>query len=163
MKKMNFNKPIERESIDLFYIKKKNRRNMQSDICLSSIPHFLSFLTSGNCMTRPSAMFMILCLDSFILLSKTVCSFRGSQRNFWFVVEQKKKKKTQPPQEPDFVPAFLLSLCGSSKIQRGSSMAIQSSQYQKLPLAFAGFLTQNHQQEAFSLSFFPLLLALSPI
>jgi len=72
----------ERERLsNLFYIKKK-RRSMQFDICLSSVPHFLTFLTSGKCtsmrkchqivecMTHPSAMLLLILWLGFIYFTK---------------------------------------------------------------------------------------------
>jgi hypothetical protein len=80
---MNFKKSRERERLSaLFYIKKTKRRSMQFDICLSSVPHFLAFLTSGKCtsmrkshqivacMTHPSAMLLLILWLGFIYFTK---------------------------------------------------------------------------------------------
>jgi hypothetical protein len=81
MKKMNSKRERDRLS-NLFYIKKKKRRSMQFDICLSSVPHFLTFLTSGKCtsmrkchqivecMTHPSAMLLLILWLGFIYFTK---------------------------------------------------------------------------------------------
>ena len=110
---MNFKKSRERERerlSTLFYIKKTKRRSMHFDISLSSVPHFLSVLTSGKSTSMRSATklwhtwltTLQLCsswyvgLDLFILRSKTVCSFQGRQRSFWLVVEWRAKKSSHP-------------------------------------------------------------------
>ena len=150
MKKDEFQeREREREMLStLFNIQKKKRRSMQFDICFSSVPHFLTFLTSGNCTSmrqchqivasmthHPSAMLLLILWLGFIYFTKQNRVLISRQARKLLVCSlccRAKVKKIQPYQEPDFVPTFLLSPCGSW-------MSIQSSHHKKITIGFCWF------------------------
>ena len=81
---------------------------MQSDICLYSIPHFLSFLTSGNCMTRPSAMFMIHWLGLIYFIKQNRVLISRKPEKLLVCRRAKEEKENLATPGTRFCPCFLI-------------------------------------------------------